>query len=399
MPLRTPAPHGEEPWPDFNDSQPAGPPPETPPQESPPPDSPAESTPDEAPTHDSPPDEPLHYGQPEPPAAGRPAAVRVALLIGLLCVVTAGGILLGRAVEPSSTKVTTTAASTPTTTTTVRPKPRSKTAWGPIPARLAGRLSPAPGRAAIVVSRGTLVVIGGTAPSKVLAGKLGGVVKKVVSLPGTGAAAQAFALAGTVYAIGGEHGATPADEILRLEPSARGAVPAGTFVEPLAEAGVATRGGSAYLVGGWTGTKYATAVLRFTPPSREDLVARLPEGLRSPAVALAGHTLWVAGGRTQAGLSRQVYAVDIDTGHVTSAGRLPRGVQQALLVTVAGKLYLLGGRASGGKALATILRIVPATGRIKPAGRMPQPLAGATAAAVGKQTLVVSPTGAIYRLG
>src|SRR4029079_10722581 len=112
--------------------------------------------------------------------------------------------------------------------------------------------------------------------------------------------------------VGGEDAtATPSDEILRVDLASHEITPAGHFVEPLAGAGYAQAGSSLVLVGGWTGEQYATAVLRFTLPDKADVVARLPEATRDPAVAVRGDTLYVAGGRTESGPSNAVYAVNL----------------------------------------------------------------------------------------
>ena len=79
----------------------------------------------------------------------------------------------------------------------------------------------------------------------------------------------------------------------------------GHFVEPLAGAGYAQAGNSLVLVGGWTGEQYATAVLRFTLPDKADVVARLPEATRDPAVTMRGDTVYVAGGRTESGFEQR----------------------------------------------------------------------------------------------
>jgi hypothetical protein len=209
-----------------------------------------------------------------------------------------------------------------------------------------------------------------------------------------------FAIGQTVYVIGGETGSTPTDTILRLDPGAGKLVSGGTFEEPLAEAGVAARGGSAYLVGGWTGTQVATAVLRFTPPNTVDLIARLPDGVRSPAVFLLRHTLYVAGGLSGSGLSRAVYAVDVGSGAVTALGKLPDAVDRAVLVSHGTKLYLLGGRTSSGDPSHMVVSIDPATGRPAPAGRMLHDLVGAAAPPTATGALVVDPpSGKVFRVG
>jgi len=340
----------------------------------------------------------------EPDGGGRVGSVaRVVGLLGLLGIVTAAGIALGRAVEPSRPHATTTAAAS-TTTVPVAPPPKpvvhkATLSWGPLTVQRYGTLPAGPPNAAAAVVGSKLAVVGGTGTGLVLAGPFGGKLLPVAMLSRPRASAQAFAFDGSLYILGGEQGGKPSDDLLRIDLGTRHGRTVSKFVEPLAEAGVVTRGKAVYLVGGWTGEKYATAILKFTPPGEETLVARLPAGLRSPAFALLGHTVYVAGGSTEAGLSDQVYALDLDSGAVTSLGRLPQPVTGALLVSSGKDLYVLGGTGKGGKASAAVVRIDPATGRPAAAGRMPKPLAGAAAVSTGAGTLVVDPaSGAIYRI-
>jgi hypothetical protein len=343
----------------------------------------------------------------EDPADGKgwgSAAARVAGLIVVLAAVTAAGIALGRSVEPSHPAVTSTAAATTTTVRAIPPPPPPPRVityrWGPLVVHPYGKLPAGPPNAAAAVVGPTLAVVGGTGTGLVLAGPLGGKLVPVARLSRPRASAQAFALGGNLYVLGGEQGAKAGDDVLRIDLATGRGRTVSKFEEPLAEAGVATRGRAAYLVGGWTGDQYATAILKFTPPGTTSLVARLPEGLRSPAVVRLGHTLYVAGGRTEQGLSNKVYAVDLDAGTVTPLGTLPRAVTGALLVASGNRLYLLGGTGPGGKPSAAVVRIDPATGKPAAAGRMPEPLAGAAAVTDGARTLVVDPsTGAVYRIG
>jgi N-acetylneuraminic acid mutarotase len=235
-------------------------------------------------------------------------------------------------------------------------------------------------------------VLGGSAGEAVQFGKPGAKLRPVASLPSIRAGAAAFVDRGAVYLIGGEQGGEPpTDEILRFDLATHEVTHAGSFVEPLAGAGYAQAGGAMYLVGGWTGELYATAVLRFTLPSTATVVARLPVATRDPAVVLRGGTLYVAGGRTETGLSDTVYAVDLAGGTVSVLGRLPRAVAGGSLVAAGGKLYLLGGKDDAGP-VKSIVAIDPGSGRIEPAGTMPRPLAGAAAVRVGEATLLIGGT-------
>jgi hypothetical protein len=335
--------------------------------------------------------------------AGGPGGTlfRVFALVGLVAVVTVAGIAIGRAVAPSHPNAATTA---PPTTTPVPPPPavvhKVTVRWGPLTVQKYGKLPVGPPNAAAAVVGAKLAVVGGTGTGLILAGRLGGKLVPVARLSRPRASAQAFSVGGNLYVLGGEQGGKPADDVLRIDPATGHGRTVSRFVEPLAEAGVVTRGGAAYLVGGWTGDKYATAILKFTPPGSESLVARLPDGTRSPAVALLGHTVYVAGGRTEHGLSDKAYAVDLRSGTVTALPALPHPVAGALLVVSGGGLYLLGGTGKGNRPSAAVVRIDPATGKSRPAGRMPNALAGAAAARAGTRTLVVDPSsGAVYRIG
>lgn len=332
----------------------------------------------------------------------RGTLLRVVVLIALVAVVTAAGIAIGRAVAPSHPHVTTTAASQASTTPALPLPPvvhKVTYRWGPLTVSPYGKLpSGAPNAAAAVVGP-KLAVVGGNGTGLVLAGRLGGKLVPVARVSRPRASAQVFALGDTLYVLGGEQGGKPSDDLLRIDLATGRGQTVAKFVEPLAEAGVATRGKSAYLVGGWTGDQYATAILKLTPPRAASLVARLPEGVRAPAVVRLGHTLYVAGGRTEQGLSDKVYAVDLDAGTVTSLPSLPRPVAGALLVSSGSDLYLLGGTGPGGKPSAAVVRIDPATRRVSAAGRMPKPLAGAAVAPAGTRTLVVDPrAGVVYRI-
>jgi Galactose oxidase, central domain len=328
--------------------------------------------------------------------------LRVVVLVVLVGVVTAAGIAIGRAVAPSHPHAVTTAPP-PTSSTPAPPPPpavhKVTYRWGPLTVQPYGKLPAGPPNAAAAVVGPRIAVVGGTGTGLILAGPLGGKLVPVARLSRPRASAQAFALGRNLYVLGGEQGGTPADDVLRIDLGTGRGKTISKFVEPLAEAGVVTRGKAAYLVGGWTGEKYATAILKFVPPSTESLVARLPEGIRAPATALLGHTLYVAGGRTEQGLSHKAYAIDLSSGAVTTLPPLPKPVAGALLVASGSDLYLLGGTGPGGKPSAAVVRIDPATGRSRPVGRMSKAIAGGAAVTAGTKTLVVDPSaGVVYRI-
>lgn len=342
---------------------------------------------------------------------GLSASVILLLLLGLAAV-TFGGIVVGRAVQPADTVATTltttsvpitttttaTATATPTTPPATTPRPAA-VRLGPISATVIGHFAPS-GRASAALAGSRLVVAGGVGSARVLAGPVGGRLKQVGALTSPRADAAVFALGGAVYVLGGEQGSTPTAQIARVDLSSGRVAPAGSFEEPLAEAAVAVKGNAAYIVGGWTGQKYATAVLRYTPGAAPALVARLPVGLRSPAVTIAGNTLIVAGGLGEQGLSRQVYGVDLASGAVKALSSLAQGVERATLLPVGPALYLLGGTTGQGAAFTGVVRIDPTTGHATPLGTMASPPSGAIAIRAPAYSLLVDPArGVVYRIG
>ena len=252
--------------------------------------------------------------------------LRIAGLVLLVAVVTVAGVLIGKAIDSGSGGGT---SSNSRSTTPARPHP-APPRFGSLPAVASGRLPAATTPAAAATAGPDLVVV--ATKGAVYAGRPGSTLRRVGKLPAPLTAAAALPIGGKVVVVGGAHGAKPTDAVLTVNRRTGKVRRSGTFIEPLAEAGTAAGAGGAYLVGGWTGTKYATAVLRFVAPDGEELVARLPAGVRSPAVALVGRRLYVAGGRTQAGLSRKLFVVDTSTGTVRALPNLPVPVERAVLV-------------------------------------------------------------------
>ncbi len=77
-----------------------------------------------------------------------------------------------------------------------------------------------------------------------------------------------------------------------------------------------------------------------------------------------------------------VQKVDLLSGRVSVAGRLPRPLGHATAVIVAGQIFVLGGRA-GTVPSATIWRLNPANGSLAPAGLLPEPVSDAGSVVVG----------------
>ena len=336
--------------------------------------------------------------------AGRGRTVfRIVLLLGLLGAVTAVGVIVGQAIEPTAT-----APPLTTVKTTVPPPPRPKpppkvvkpvvVRWGPLRAEAIGHLPAGGGQAGTALVGPTLVAVGGTGSARIVAGPPDGQLSVVGALPAPRDSMAVFGSGRKVWALGGETGGKPTDSLLRIDLTTGAAHPAGTFEEPLARSGVVQDGASVYLLGGWTGTQYASAVLQFTPPNTVRLVARLPQGVRSPAVARVGNTVYVAGGRTDQGQSNAVYAVDLDTGSISPLVQLPQPVEGGVLLPLRGKLYLVGGRTTSGRP-SGVIAIDPNTDTVHIVGRLAKPIVDAAAVPAGARPLVVDAlSGTVYRV-
>ncbi|MBV8396383.1 MAG: hypothetical protein JO064_09020, partial [Actinobacteria bacterium] len=233
--------------------------------------------------------------------------------------------------------------------------------------------------AAAASSPSELYVVGGSGSNAVLAGTSVSTLHRIARLRSSRGDGAAFVIPslGGLYLVGGtDGGGKPVNRIVRVDLKTHAVSDAGPFTEPLSGAVALTYGNDRYVVGGWDGKRYATAVLFFVAPGDVRLVARLPVGVRWPAAAIVGNTLYVAGGLSKNGPSRAIDAVDLRLLNVKRIGTLPSGVYQATMAVSGGSLYVFGGRDAHGDAVSSVVRIDPRTGAARPAGSLPQPMAG-----------------------
>jgi hypothetical protein len=117
----------------------------------------------------------------------------------------------------------------------------------------------------------------------------------------------------------------------------------------------------------------------------------LPAGLRYAGVAVADGLIYVAGGVTPSGESRDVYAVDPLRRTVAHVARLPFPVAHAPLTALGGALYLFTG--------THVLRIDPRARTTRVVARLPVSLADASAVTIGRHAYVLGGgTNAVYEL-
>ena len=140
---------------------------------------------------------------------------------------------------------------------------------------------------------------------------------------------------------GGSSVSTP--EVVRIDPATGATAMQRPLGEPLSDLGAVEIGSNAYLVGGFTGTEFATAIIRYNLYDGSTSVpTRLPHATRYAGVTLLRRTIYVVGGLTTAGPTRNIYAVKRDT--VSLIAKLPKPEAHAGLAALGSTLYYVGGR-------------------------------------------------------
>jgi outer membrane protein assembly factor BamB len=198
---------------------------------------------------------------------------------------------------------------------------------------------------------------------------------------------------------GGEQ--TSVAAVQAIEPDGVATV-AGHLPGPRSDLSAVTAGGTVYILGGYDGAAYDASVLATTDGRRFRTVARLPEPVRYPAVAVLGGQIWVFGGQTPAGVTSVIQRVSPASGQATVAGHLPRPMTGGSAFTLGGAVYIAGGQvaatagaaatASPAAPLATssaVLSFDPRRGTVRTVGRLPVPVANAGVAVLGGTAFLV----------
>lgn len=154
-----------------------------------------------------------------------------------------------------------------------------------------------------------------------------------------------------------------------------------------------TAGSTAYLIGGFDGTSLTPDVLATQDGVTFRVVGQLAVPVRYGAVAAAGGAIWIIGGvtGTSEGATAETDAIqrlDPATGKVAVVGRLSQPMAHATAVTLDNQVFVLGGR-SGSVPSATIWRLDPATSVLSAAGALPQALSDAGSVVVGGSAYLV----------
>jgi outer membrane protein assembly factor BamB len=151
---------------------------------------------------------------------------------------------------------------------------------------------------------------------------------------------------------------------------------------PRADLAAVTVGSVAYLVGGYDGVAPARDVLATNDGVSYRLVSQLPQGVRYPAVAALGSSIYVFGGEWGGVPSTAIQMIDTRTGQASIVGRLPVARTQAAAFTLAGSVYLAGGLVAGMPSF-DVMRFDPRTGGFAQADSLPAPVADAAVATSG----------------
>lgn len=110
---------------------------------------------------------------------------------------------------------------------------------------------------------------------------------------------------------------------------------------------------AAYLVGGYGYGLPSNIVWRYIPGSHAVVFTRLPLGVRYAAVAQWNGMLYVVGGLSKRGPTRQAIQIDLKTGQAHRLRSYPLALQYAEAFAVNGTLWVAGGRTVSGWTAAT----------------------------------------------
>jgi N-acetylneuraminic acid mutarotase len=177
------------------------------------------------------------------------------------------------------------------------------------------------------------------------------------------------------------------DAVTHVDAASGRTTPGGSLGVRRSDLAAATIGSTTYLVGGFDGTTFSDAVTAFSGGHARQ-VATLPSGLRYAAVAAVGDAVLIAGGRTPAGPSRDVWRYQPGSGRLTHVGLLPTPLMHAAAGVLGDTMYVVGGLGPDGRPTRSVLAL-SATGHVHVAAQLPTPLSDAAVASLPSEIVVV----------
>ena len=144
-----------------------------------------------------------------------------------------------------------------------------------------------------------------------------------------------------------------------------------------------------YLVGGFDRVSPRREIYSTVDGVHFRVAARLPVGLRYPAVAAIGTDIIIAGGVSSAGPVSTVYRLDTRTGHLTIVENMPQRMGHAVAFSLGMFVYVAGGQDTNGKPLRTVFAIDLARGTISSIPSLRAGLSDAAAVSDGSTAWVL----------
>jgi hypothetical protein len=276
---------------------------------------------------------------------------------------------------------------------------------------------------------GQLIVLGGLTDGSTSAAEIytvrtaTGATRQVGTLPAGVHDAAVAVSGGRALVLGGGSPAT-VDTVQSFPVSGHGtATSRGSLPAPRSDAEAVTIGNTAYIVGGYDGSKPDAPVLATMDGRSFRTVAALPVPVRYPAVASLGGRVLVFGGQAITGQHTGapvsvIQAVDPARRTATVIGALPEPLAGATAVTVDGEVFVAGGESTAAQRLvpgegttqlsgvptarsgtegsssstgtvSTIWAYDPGSRRLLPAGQLQVPVSHAGAAVSGSTAWIV----------
>jgi N-acetylneuraminic acid mutarotase len=240
---------------------------------------------------------------------------------------------------------------------------------------------------------GRIFVLGGHDSS-------GGSITSVYSLdPLTGRTAIAGSLAlathgaaaavvgGRVLVFGGAS-LTVHNSVQAFNPASRGSSVVGSMPGVRADTTAVTVGGVAVLLGGFDGVGPQSNVWSTSNGTTFRVVAHLPQPVRYPAVASLGISVYVFGGLISGGeyngkFTNDVQQVNLRIGTARIIGHLPAPLAHAMGSEMGGRLFVFGGSTPSGTS-RQMLSFNPVTMTVSVAGSLPEPITDAAVVTIAR---------------
>jgi outer membrane protein assembly factor BamB len=249
-------------------------------------------------------------------------------------------------------------------------------------------------REVAVASGGRIYLAGGLAASGTSAGGVfsidptNGTQRFVGTLPRSFHDAAGAMIGNRLFVFGGGTD-TSSDVVQAMDLSTGKGSIVGHLPRPLSDLASATIAGTTYLIGGYDGRTPQATIYATSDGATFRAVARLPQGLRYPAVAAVGTSVVIAGGIAASGAVPAVYWFDPATGRVRSIGGLPAPTSHAIAFSLRGVVYVAGGLDGSGHAVREVSAIDPAAGTVRPSGALRAAVSDAAAATIGATAWVL----------